>query len=118
MHVKCSQRLPVVIRKAGGKTAVLKTLRDYTHGKNAVWGVTARNRGQNFTLHLLMDPDRDFVTLTGTAGSGKTLMTLAAGLAQVLDDRRYTEIIVSRVTVPVGDDIGFLPGNEEEKVGP
>ncbi|MDP3610736.1 MAG: PhoH family protein, partial [Rubrivivax sp.] len=101
-----------------GKTAVLKTLRDYTHGKNAVWGVTARNREQNFALNLLMDPDCDFITLTGTAGTGKTLMTLAAALSQVLDERRFTEIIVTRVTVPVGDDIGFLPGNEEEKMGP
>ncbi|MBI5721555.1 MAG: PhoH family protein [Burkholderiales bacterium] len=101
-----------------GKTAVLKTLRDYTHGKNAVWGVTARNREQNFALNLLMDPECDFVTLAGTAGTGKTLMTLAAGLAQVLDDRRYSEIIVTRVTVPVGEDIGFLPGDEQEKMGP
>jgi PhoH-like ATPase len=101
-----------------GKTAVLKTLRDYTHAKHAVWGVTARNREQNFALNLLLDPDCDFITLTGTAGTGKTLMTLAAGLAQVLDERRYSEIIVTRVTVPVGDDIGFLPGNEEEKMGP
>jgi PhoH-like ATPase len=101
-----------------GKSAVLKTLRDYTHGKNAVWGVTARNREQNFALNLLMDPDCDFITLTGTAGTGKTLMTLAAALSQVLDERRFTEIIVTRVTVPVGDDIGFLPGNEEEKMGP
>ena len=101
-----------------GKTAVLKTLKDYTHAKNAVWGVTARNREQNFALNLLMDPECDFVSLTGTAGTGKTLMTLAAGLSQVLDDRRYTEIIVTRVTVPVGEDIGFLPGTEEEKMGP
>jgi PhoH-like ATPase len=101
-----------------GKTAVLKTLKDYTHQKNAVWGVTARNREQNFALNLLMDPECDFITLTGTAGTGKTLLTLAAGLSQVLDDRRYTEIIVTRVTVPVGEDIGFLPGTEEEKMGP
>ncbi len=101
-----------------GKTAVLKTLRDYTHGKNAVWGVTARNREQNFALNLLMDPECDFITLTGTAGTGKTLMTLAAGLSQVLDERRYSEIIVTRVTVPVGEDIGFLPGDEQEKMGP
>ncbi|MDP1900471.1 MAG: PhoH family protein [Rubrivivax sp.] len=101
-----------------GKTAVLKTLRDYVHGKHLVWGVSARNREQNFALNLLLDPECDFITLTGTAGTGKTLMTLAAGLSQVLDDRRYTEIIVTRVTVPVGDDIGFLPGNEEEKMGP
>ena len=101
-----------------GKTAVLRTLREYTHAKNAVWGVTARNREQNFALNLLMDPDCDFITLTGTAGTGKTLMTLAAGLSQVMDDRRYTEIIVTRVTVPVGEDIGFLPGTEEEKMSP
>jgi PhoH-like ATPase len=101
-----------------GKTAVLKTLKDYTHLKNAVWGVTARNREQNFAMNLLMDPEVDFVTLTGTAGTGKTLMALASGLTQVLDDRRYTEIIVTRATVSVGEDIGFLPGTEEEKMGP
>jgi PhoH-like ATPase len=101
-----------------GKSAVLKTLKDYTHAKQAVWGVVARNREQNFALNLLMDPDCDFITLTGTAGTGKTLMTLAAALSQVLDERRYTEIIVTRVTVPVGEDIGFLPGNEEEKMSP
>jgi len=101
-----------------GNTAVLKTLRDFNHLKNAVWGVTTRNREQNFAMNLLTDPDVDFVTLTGTAGTGKTLMALAAGLTQVLDDRRYTEIIVTRATVSVGEDIGFLPGTEEEKMGP
>lgn len=101
-----------------GKTAVLKTLKDYTHLKNAVWGVTTRNREQNFAMNLLMDPEVDFVTLAGTAGTGKTLMALASGLTQVLDDRRYTEIIMTRATVSVGDDIGFLPGTEEEKMGP
>jgi PhoH-like ATPase len=101
-----------------GKTAVFKTLKDYNHLKNSVWGITTRNREQNFAMNLLMDPEVDFVTLTGTAGSGKTLMALAAGLTQVLDDRRYTEIIVTRATVSVGEDIGFLPGTEEEKMGP
>ena len=100
------------------KTAVLKTLKDYTHLKSAVWGVSSRNREQNFALNLLMDPEVDFVTLTGTAGTGKTLMALASGLTQVLDDRRYTEIIMTRATVSVGEDIGFLPGTEEEKMGP
>ena len=99
-------------------TAVLKTLKDYGHAKNAVWGVTTRNREQNFAVNLLMDPDIDFVTLAGTAGTGKTLMALAAGLTQVLDERRYTEIIMTRATVSVGEDIGFLPGTEEEKMGP
>jgi PhoH-like ATPase len=101
-----------------GNTVVLKTLKDFTHLKNAVWGVTTRNREQNFAMNLLTDPEIDFVTLTGTAGTGKTLMALAAGLTQVLDDRRYTEIIMTRATVSVGEDIGFLPGTEEEKMGP
>ena len=101
-----------------GKTAVLRTLKDHTHQKNAIWGVTTRNREQNFAMNLLTDPDIDFVTLAGTAGTGKTLMALAAGLTQVLDDRRYTEIIMTRATVSVGEDIGFLPGTEEEKMGP
>ncbi len=100
------------------KTAVLRTLKDYTHLKNAIWGVTMRNREQNFAMNLLMDPEVDFVTLAGTAGTGKTLMALASGLTQVLDDRRYTEIIMTRATVSVGEDIGFLPGTEEEKMGP
>ena len=101
-----------------GKTAVLRTLKDFNHQKNAVWGVTTRNREQNFAMNLLTDPDIDFVTLAGTAGTGKTLMALAAGLTQVLDERRYTEIIMTRATVSVGEDIGFLPGTEEEKMGP
>ena len=101
-----------------GKTAVLKTLKDFGHAKNAVWGVITRNREQNFAMNMLTDPEIDFVTLAGTAGTGKTLMALAAGLTQVLDDRRYTEIIMTRATVSVGEDIGFLPGTEEEKMGP
>ena len=101
-----------------GRTAIFKTLKDYNHLKNAVWGITSRNREQNFALNLLMDPEIDFVTLTGTAGTGKTLMALASGLTQVLDERRYSEIIMTRATVSVGEDIGFLPGTEEEKMGP
>ncbi|WP_028311173.1 PhoH family protein [Derxia gummosa] len=106
------------VREVNGKTAVLQTLRDYTHGKNNIWGVTARNREQNFALNLLMNPECDFVTLLGQAGTGKTLLALAAGLAQCMDTRRYSEIIVTRATVPVGEDIGFLPGTEEEKMAP
>jgi PhoH-like ATPase len=106
------------VTQINGKTAVLKTLRDYSHVKNNVWGITARNREQNFALNLLMNPECDFVTLLGQAGTGKTLLALAAGLAQVLETKTYNEIIVTRVTVPVGEDIGFLPGTEEEKMGP
>jgi PhoH-like ATPase len=106
------------VRQINGKTAVLQTLRDYGHQKNNVWGITARNREQNFALNLLMNPECDFVTLLGQAGTGKTLLALAAGLAQVLETKLYNEIIVTRVTVPVGEDIGFLPGTEEEKMSP
>jgi PhoH-like ATPase len=106
------------VKERSGKTAVLQTLKDYTHHKNNVWGITARNREQNFALNLLMNPEVDFVTLLGQAGTGKTLLTLAAGLMQTLEHKVYSEIIMTRVTVPVGEDIGFLPGTEEEKMTP
>ena len=106
------------VREINGKTTLLQTLRDFSHQKNNVWSVTARNREQNFALNLLMNPDVDFVTLLGQAGTGKTLLALAAGLEQVLDSKRYNEIIITRATVPVGEDIGFLPGTEEEKMQP
>ena len=110
--------LAAQVRELNGRTAVLQTLRDFAHHKHAIWGITARNREQNFALNLLMNPDIDFVTLLGQAGTGKTLLALAAGLAQTLDNKRFTEIIVTRATVPVGDDIGYLPGTEEEKMQP
>ena len=110
--------LYALIKETSGRVAVIETLRDYTHTKNSVWGITARNREQNFALNLLMNPAVDFITLLGQAGTGKTLLALAAGLTQVLDDKRYSEIIMTRVTVPIGDDIGFLPGTEEEKMLP
>lgn len=106
------------VRETAGNTAVLATLRDYSHGKNNVWGITARNREQNFALNLLMNPDFDFVSLLGHAGTGKTLLALASALTQTLETKRYNEIIITRATVPVGDDIGFLPGTEEEKMQP
>ncbi len=107
-----------IVKEITGKTALLSTLKDYTHQKNNVWGITARNREQNFALNLLMNPEVDFVTLLGQAGTGKTLLTLAAGLMLTLEFKVYTEIIMTRVTVPVGEDIGFLPGTEEEKMNP
>ena len=101
-----------------GNVATLVTIKDYSHHKNNVWGITARNREQNFALNALMDPEIDFVSLLGQAGTGKTLLTLAAGLTQILEAKIYSEIIMTRVTVPVGEDIGFLPGTEEEKMTP
>ncbi len=107
-----------IVREKSGKSVVLETLKDFAHTRNNVWGITARNREQNFALNLLMNPDIDFVTLLGQAGTGKTLLTLAAGLTQTLETKLYSEIIITRVTVPVGEDIGFLPGTEEEKMTP
>ena len=98
--------------------ATLVLLDDHSHANHHVWGIGARNREQNFALNALMDPDIDFVTLLGNAGTGKTLLALAAGLAQVMDQQRYREIIMTRATVSVGEDIGFLPGTEEEKMTP
>jgi PhoH-like ATPase len=107
-----------IVRSIEGKSAVLEIIKDYTQSKHNVWGITARNREQNFALNLLMDPDVDFVSLLGQAGTGKTLLTLASALTQTLDKKIYSEIIMTRVTVPVGEDIGFLPGTEEEKMAP
>ncbi len=97
---------------------VLRLVMDYLSGKNTIWGIQARNREQNFAMNLLMDPDIDFVTLIGMAGTGKTLLALAAGLALAMDQKFFSEIIVTRATVSIGEDIGFLPGTEEEKMTP
>jgi len=113
-----SDNVEALVQKmdADGTTLVLAT--DHRRENSNVWGITARNREQNFALNLLMDPDVDLVTLVGVAGSGKTLLALAAGLQQTLETKRYREIILTRVTIPVGEDIGFLPGTEEEKMAP
>ena len=106
------------VAKVDEGKVTLQIVDDFRSNQHAVWGITARNREQNFALNALMDPEIDFVTLLGTAGTGKTLLALAAGLAQTMDAQRYREIIMTRATVSVGEDIGFLPGTEEEKMTP
>ena len=118
LHGPGDDDLQLIARRIENGQVVLERARDYRNPRNAVWGMTARNREQGFALNLLMDPEVDFVTLLGAAGTGKTLLALAAGLAQVLDQKRYREIIITRETVPLGEDIGFLPGTEEEKMTP
>ncbi len=110
--------LEAIVRRVEGNSTVIELLQDYRNERHGIWGITARNREQNFALNLLLDPDIDFVTILGPAGTGKTLLTLAAGLAQTLESNRYSEIIMTRVTIPLGEDIGFLPGTEEEKMEP
>lgn len=112
------QGFEAIVRRIEGDSAVLEVTRDYRGDRHGVWGIHARNREQNFALNLLLDPEIDFVTILGPAGTGKTLLTLAAGLAQTLETNRFNEIIMTRVTIPLGEDIGFLPGTEEEKMEP
>jgi len=110
--------IEAIVKGLSDSAVKLQLADDYYAGHKTVWGVHARNREQNFALNLLMDPDIDFVTLLGTAGTGKTLLALAAGLAQTMDEKRYRALIVTRATVSLGEDIGYLPGTEEEKMTP
>jgi PhoH-like ATPase len=107
-----------LVKEVDEEKVQLRLVDDYYEGRKNVWGIHARNREQNFALNLLMDPQVDFVTLMGTAGTGKTLLALAAALSQTMDEKRYSEIIVTRATVSIGEDIGYLPGTEEEKMTP
>lgn len=86
--------------------------------KDGVWGVRSRNKEQSFALELLLNDDIKIVTLVGKAGTGKTLLALAAGLQKVTDESIYSRLLVSRPVFPLGRDIGFLPGNVEEKLSP
>jgi PhoH-like ATPase len=118
VHEETSEGIEAIVRRIEAGKATLELARDFRSERHSIWGVNARNREQNFALNLLMDPDIDFVTILGPAGTGKTLLTLAAGLMQTLESNRFVEIIMTRVTIPLGEDIGFLPGTEEEKMEP
>jgi len=107
-----------IVRHNTDEGVIVEQVQQYYSEKQSIWGITARNQEQNYALNLLMDPNVDFVSLVGQAGTGKTLLALAAGLTQVMDDKLYQEIIMTRVTISVGEDIGFLPGTEEEKMAP
>ncbi|MCJ0825072.1 PhoH family protein [Luteimonas sp. 50] len=118
LYLPGDEEAELKVARVGDDKVTLQIVDDFRHAQHAVWGINARNREQNFALNALMDPEIDFVTLLGTAGTGKTLLALAAGLAQTMDAQRYREIIMTRATVSVGEDIGFLPGTEEEKMTP
>ncbi|MDO9105029.1 MAG: PhoH family protein [Methylovulum sp.] len=118
LYIEDESNFEAIVRSCSGDVAVLELARDYRSKHNNVWGIIAKNREQNFALNVLLDPEIDFVTLLGTAGTGKTLLALAAGLAMTLEKKLYNEIVMTRETVPIGEDIGFLPGTEEEKMAP
>ncbi len=110
--------LQAIVQSVHNDHAIIEMARDFREPRHDIWGINARNLEQNFAMNLLMNPEVDIVTLVGPAGTGKTLLALACGLTQTLDSKHYREIIMTRVTVPVGEDIGFLPGTEEEKMTP
>ena len=118
LYMENDSHFEAIVRSRNGNTAILELAKDFRVMHNNVWGVIAKNREQNFALNVLLDPNIDFVTLLGTAGTGKTLLALAAGINMTLEHKLYHEIIMTRETMPVGEDIGFLPGSEEEKMAP
>ena len=88
------------------------------HAKHGIWGISARNKQQQFALDLLLNDDIRLVSLVGKAGTGKTLLALAAGLERTIETRTFARLVVSRPVFPLGKDIGFLPGDIEEKLKP
>jgi len=115
----------MLVSNANEKKTALAKFRNYNHPlrrvvehKEGVWDVRAKNKEQQFAFDLLLDQDVKIVSLVGKAGCGKTLLALAAGLKQILDDKTYKKLIVSRPVQPMGRDIGFLPGTLEEKMMP
>jgi PhoH-like ATPase len=94
-------------------------LHKLVHDGKAVYGIKALNKEQKFALDLLLDEDIQVVTLVGKAGTGKTILALAAGLEKVLEGGgRYNRILITRPIVPLGNDLGYLPGDKEDKIRP
>jgi len=95
-----------------------KALRPLLHEEAVSWGVRARNKEQKFAMELLLDDSVQVVTLVGSAGTGKTLLALAVGLEKVIEQSAYSRFLVTRPVIPMGDDLGYLPGTKEEKLRP
>ncbi len=106
-----------IVRELGHDHATLEVLQNYRNERSA-WGVNAHDSRQNFALNLLMDESIDMVSIAGSAGTGKTYMTLAAAFEQTLEKKRFERIIFTRAPIAMGEEIGFLPGTEEEKMSP
>ncbi|MDD5504083.1 MAG: PhoH family protein [Candidatus Omnitrophica bacterium] len=93
-----------------------KAFQQIKHGGKEIWSINARNKEQVMAQELLCDDSIKLVTLVGSAGTGKTLLALAAGLQKVFDDASYDRLLISRPIMPLGRDIGYLPGTKEEKL--
>ena len=93
-------------------------IRPFIFSSRDVWGINARNREQRGAFELLLNDDIKLVTLVGKAGTGKTLLALASGLHKVLEEDQYKRLIVTRPIMPMGKDIGYLPGDKREKLAP
>lgn len=123
MLVSSSSEKKAALTRYPGPRQPLKSL--FSVDKKGLWGVRSRNKEQAFAFDLLMDPKIPFVSLVGKAGSGKTLLAIAAGISQVINDpfqtqteSPYKKLVISRPVMPMGKDIGFLPGTLEEKMHP
>lgn len=110
-------RFRAMVVSTEGNRAQAKVLTNYFNGNN-VFGVCAKDEYQNFALNILMDQDIDLVSIAGVAGTGKTHLALAAALELTMEKGLYEKIVVTRETVAMGEEIGFLPGTEEEKMAP
>jgi PhoH-like ATPase len=88
------------------------------HGESTNWGIKALNKEQKFALELLLNDAVRVVTLVGKAGTGKTLLALAVGLEKVVEQNQFTRLLITRPVIPMGQDIGYLPGSKEEKLRP
>jgi PhoH-like ATPase len=95
-----------------------KRIERLKYGDISAWGIRAKNTEQSFAFEMLMDPDIKLVTLVGKAGTGKTLIALASGLEQVVERKIYKKLYVARPIIPMGKDIGYLPGSEKDKLKP
>jgi PhoH-like ATPase len=123
-NVHAQEFLVLSAADAPSKTAMVRVdkrkgvARRVGRHREGVWGIFARNKEQLFALDLLLDDSLSLVTLNGVAGTGKTLLAIAAGLQRVCDERTYRKLLVSRPIFPLGRDIGFLPGDIGEKLNP
>jgi len=117
-YIYLSEKGNVHNRKLGRFSKKKKGIVPLAHKRDGVWGIHARNPEQQFALDALMNEEVNLVSLVGKAGTGKTLMAIAAGLENTINKQAYTRVLVSRPIIPMGRDLGFLPGDVNEKLGP